>query len=438
MSIEESTQSTETTVVDTEQDVIVDNNEQSKVTQEEKPQGEVKENTQEKTGVPEGFSSKTEWAKSLVKEDESGSDREYTDEELDLLEEYWAGNLKDESKPEESEDKKEVEDKSEKESEASENDKKDEEEEDKEDSKTVLSSLDEQIMKEIGAKSKTEILEKIKGLRKAISGKLELAPEFNSLKKDYETLKQRSSNEIALWDDFRAGKQQAIDFVKKNYIPDLSLLDSKKSDTKNENKRPIIDKSKVVDEESADLINEALNTRDTEIDELKSQVKTLLEANKKHSKTLVEREVETNMVDEMVRTAAQLPHLKKIPNIREAIVSWREGKNDDRMDYFNDLFEIANKEGVNLLTALDIDKGRRSDFLIKKGKTDAKKEVYDRKPNRSLSDIQGKTGNFEQYSEDEIVAMERGEKPMPDVWFDDKDNFIKSKVPKELHDRFGL
>lgn len=397
--------------------------------------------------VPKEFGSKEEWLHDLIRRGEENPAVVYDETpggELDILQEYYDGKLKPKAPAKkDEEDSTEKDDSTEEEKKTPKEEKTEKEESEKAEKKEEppLSSLDNQIMKELGAKSKSEILEKIKGFRKAISGKLELAPEYQQIQKDNAILKQRMQNEIKLWEDYRAGRPEAVEFVKKNYIPDGTPKPQLKEGTarkETSDGRLRIDESELIDERGAQHINKVIDTLYDQLEEQRRITSELMSDKTKHSETMAHQTAEQKVVDEMVLVAEQLPHLQKVANIRQAIEKWRNGADDPRMEYFNDLFEIANKHNVDLPTAADIDRGRNSTLAIKRAASEAKKEVYDRKPNRSLSEVQGKQGEFKQFSDSEIQDMVYGKIPMPDSWFDENDNPVPSRIPKRAHRFFGI
>jgi hypothetical protein len=97
------------------------------------------------------------------------------------------------------------------------------------------------------------------------------------------------------------------------------------------------------------------------------------------------------------------------------------------------LFDIAKENGVNLLTALEIDKGRKAEFAVMKAKDDGKKEAYNHAPNRTLSDLQGvNISNPEDFTDEEVIKR-ANEHRLPEEWFDENDDPNFKVIPKKHH-----
>ena len=393
--------------------------------------------------LPEGISSHEQWLGELLAKENDPDRNDYTDEELDVLEAHYDGKLKPKTK-EESEAKAEKDSKKTK-AEGTTPDPKDKADEadvtpDAETFKNS-SSLDLSIMKEVGAKTKTEVIEKIKGLRKAISGKLESDPGYKQTVDSLKTLQATVKSERTLWADLMQGKQEAVDYVAKNYGIQIagkgSTVTPQQGATQTQQADPfVIPRDKFIDEDAADAVNGVLV-------QLRDKVVALEKNHEQYKKDLeaktqeVTKDQATNtIIDHMVRVAEQMDDLKNIPNLREAIIKWHKGGQDDRMEYFNDMFELANEKKVDLMTAMEIDRGRKAALAVKQAEVKGRKEAYNQKPNNSLSDIQGRAVNQqEEYSDAEITNMiETG--TMPDNWFDENDNPDPNRIPKKAWKEF--
>jgi hypothetical protein len=355
------------------------------------------------------------------------TDEELSDEELDILDNYHDGKLK---LPGES--KKEAEPKVNKKTE----EKAEKEEEDPEPDK---SSLDLQIMKEVGAKDKSEVAEKIKGLRQAISGKLEKAPEFQQVKADNKTLTDKINSEAQLMLDVKNGVPAAIEHLSKVYGLDLTAKGATPAKSENEiDSSELIKREDYVDEEVYNSVKKGFDAMTSRMDKLEGDNKAAkdeVEKNRAETSTI---QAESNLVDEIAEVASQLPGVSKIKNIKEAIRKWRGGNGDSRLDIFNDFFLLANQKKVNLLDAYKLDFADKAALKINEARVEGKKEAYTQNPNRSLSGIQGSKGESEnrQFTESQINEMEADSTKMPDSWFDDDDTPVKANVPKEAHKLF--
>lgn len=371
--------------------------------------------------------------------------KELSNEDIDILDEYYAGKLKPKKKEEakakdESSEKPEDETEEKLEGESEENEPEENKEEKDSESDVESSAVDLQLMKEVGAKNKAEVLEKIKGLRKAVSGKISSHPKFVQMKEDNAKLGEAIRREMLLFDHARQGRQEALDHIEKNYglkfVVKNSGVETESSQKKeSSSEAPKIDKDKFLDSDAANEVNNVIEKLYNALEEQKDITKNILTEREKEKEASTKKNAEIGLVDEMVTVSEQLPKLKSIPNIREAIQKWLDGTPDPRMEYYRDLFEIGNSKNVDLITALEIDRGRKARLSIAKAKDEGKKEAYERTPNRSLSDLQGKKADYGQYTEEQVEKMVR-EGNFPDEWFDANDRPDKNKIPQKLHKHF--
>jgi len=392
--------------------------------------------------LPEGVASEEAWLDNLLAIEHSPTRADFNDEELDILDKYYSGDLNPTHKSGSKSEKKSSEDTGRKEPESKDEDPESKAPDLQVDEETIKSSssLDLSIMKELGAKTKGEVVDKIRGLRKAISGKLESDPGYSEAKGKVDFLQKAAQNDTALWSDLMKGDPRAIQYAKQNYGLTITKGDAEPvksesgSDDSNKDNLFHIPREKFIDEDAADAVN-------TEVNKVLSGFKKELNDFKNfrveydknmlnQQQSLASSQAKNDVVDEMVQVAADIPQLKGVENIREAIQKWREGGVDARMDYFQDLFEIANKSKVNLITAQEIDKGRKASLSVVQAKEEGRKEAYSHTPNKSLSDIQGKNINKpEEYTEAQLVEMVETGK-MPDRWFDENDDPDPQKIPK--------
>lgn len=393
--------------------------------------------------LPEGIDSEVEWLEHLLKIQHDPGREPFNDDELDVLDKYYAGDLERDTgkkpEPKQKETNKEPEPKEDEETHS----------ESEEDSFEVdeatmndSSSLDLEIMKEVGAKSKTEIVSKIKGLRKAISGKLEADPGYKSLQENAEFMQKSIQNEKKLWDDLAKGNPRAIEYAKNTYGVDFGKGNTVSPNSDNDSPKNIsgdtfqVDPEQFIDEEAAEQVNGVLRLMKSKMDELEGFRTDMEKREMQTQNKLAEQEAQSTVVDEMVQIAENIPKLKGVKNVRQAIVKWRKGAPDARMNYFQDLFDIANEKNIDLVTALEIDQGRKARLSVKVAKEEGRKEAYSHTPNKSLSDLQGKhIDKPEEYSEAQIENMIYSGN-MPDHWFDKNDNPDPKQIPKNAWHHF--
>lgn len=456
MSVEDTAQTTETAQADAGEAQATPENEQAQSqesNQAEATQAEAQSQSESKDAgdkYPSGPPKEERLADIIEKEHallEEGKDvsKELSADELDLLDEFYAGKVKPKKKAEakaEEEGDEKPEEEGESKEDAEEPEKNDESEIESDD--VEMSSVDIQLMKEVGAKSKGEMLKKIKGLRKAVSGKVEAAPEFKQLKKDRDTFYTAIQNEMKLFDDARAGKPEALAHIEKSYklklVPENSSTETTSTTPEKSEGRPKIDKDKFIDSDAADEVNNVINALFDKVESLEKAAKDRTAERNTEKKASTVRKVNNDIIDEMVNVSEHLPKLRKIENIREVITKNLEkmkngGQTDPRLEYFNDLFEIGNSKKVDLMTALEIDRGRKAALQIAKAKDEGKKEVYEKKANKSLSDLQGRGGDYSKYTEEEVDRMIKTGN-MPDEWFNKNDEPDRSKIPKKFHKHF--
>ena len=106
----------------------------------------------------------------------------------------------------------------------------------------------------------TTHLKKVKDLRKAVSGKVDKAPEYLKIKKEHGDVLKRMQASANLWHDVRRGVPEAVQYVEKyfGFIPvlpgqqkpegDNSQQKDTGKDTDNQAGRIKLDKSKFIDD----------------------------------------------------------------------------------------------------------------------------------------------------------------------------------------------
>lgn len=247
--------------------------------------------------VPEGLDTKEEWLHTILEKEKSNPETDFSEDELDILDEYYEGRLK----------PKEFVAKIEKQETDSEDENPDADAENSNDDGSI-----ESVLKEVGAKDQKQLLGKIKDLRKFATGKVKGSPEFKQLQAESKDVSQRLQNEFNLMEDVQKGIPEAIAHFEKAYNVKLERPGQPEPKQKQETQS-----------EDSDL--EYLDeTAGKEISGLKSQVKELIGtvkelkgATEKTEEKFAGERVEASIVDEMVQVAERVNVLKEIPNLRQ-------------------------------------------------------------------------------------------------------------------------
>ena len=294
------------------------------------------------------------------------------------------------------------------------------------------------LMKEVGAKKPEEILAKVKDLRRTLGGK--------DAQKVAELTRQ-VQNEQALWQDVAKGVPAALAHAERVYgfkPAPVAPAQSPNAPAKAGEKggRSYISEDAFIEPESAKMVNDILRQRDAEIDELREAAKAFNEERARTQRDGAMTAAKAAVVDEMVTVAQRMEPLKAIPNLREAIADWYDkGKPDTRLEVFNELFEIAQKENCTITAAATIKRGLEADRLVAEAEERGRKSAYGHKPNPSLSGSQGgrnEQGNYSPLSNEQIEAMGEDHRLMPADWFDKDERPVKSKIPKKAWGLFGF
>jgi hypothetical protein len=289
------------------------------------------------------------------------------------------------------------------------------------------------VLKELGAKDAKDILPKVKELRKQLTGRD--AQTVTRLQKDLDTVMGRVRNEKALWDDVRGGKpeavQNALAFVEKAY--GIKLVPADQAQPVTLTGDGLIPRDKFIDGESADLVNGVLSKLTSRLDawEKKSQTEE-----QKRVETAATEKATNDAIDEMVTLAGKkgLETLSQIPNLRQAIKEWYQGKDDPRFEVFSQVMQLANERHVDLDMAWAYLRANGADLEIAKAKQDGIRQAYEQKPSKTLSGMQGKgQSEYTNYTDAQFQEMTENPRKVPQEWFDDNDQLVKSRVPKRGH-----
>ncbi len=339
-----------------------------------------------------------------------------TEAELDVFDEFTQGKLKPEGddEPEES-DLKESPETAEKPKAA-----------------PVLSDL----MKEVGAKSESEALEKVRELKR-FTGSRD-AQAYKALEQKHQSLERDSKAEMALWKDLAAGSPKAIQYLESQL---LAAKGRAGIPAQQAGPKPFIDPSKFAVPEEAEALNSALGehfgTLKSTIEKQAEIIRRLEESDNKRSTEHQMTQAQAKQLDEFVDVAAQIPDLKTVAGLRDKVSQWIGDPNAQipELQVLDEVMSIANKEQIPLRVAWKVLEADRLRGQIAGAEDRGVRKAFNHKPNPSLSDMQGRAGaTYTNYTDSQLKAMAAGRIEIPAEWFDKSDNLDKSKMPKRAVD----
>jgi len=375
--------------------------------------------------------------KELLKR-EKDPNASYTDAELDVLEKHYDPEKKPKAKaatPESDPEAEDTEQTVEKPKEKVEKDADEEEpapegdEADNSDSPEAKA-----ILKEVGAKSLKDAAAKIKELKSKLGGKdAQAVARLSKEKTDI------ISSGNALWKGLRENDPHAIAFAEKTFGVKFGGQQQAKAQNQSTGDR-FIDPDKFIDSESADLVEAAFQRQASTIKALEAKFGTIEQERDRHIQETVKQQATMSVVDEMAQIASRHPSLKGITGLRELAKNYLNGKDDARLEPFNELFDIAKDENCSLKAAYDIKRGRDSDFLTATAKQEGIKQAYNQKPNPSLSGQTGGRGevSYQPVTQAQIEKWENDPASHPASWYDKDDNLVQAKVPRGAWKMFGF
>jgi len=288
----------------------------------------------------------------------------------------------------------------------------------------------EEAMKKVGAKSPEELATKIDGLKALASGK-----ESEAVKAAKSELERAARSEAALWRDFMEGKPEALQYVEKAY--------GLKPKAQSQTQQPSGDFDPDVLADADALTGGITSKVIAQNKALQERLEKLEGTFQGHQKTIqeqgVRQTVAAQVVDEMIAVSQSLDGIKDIPGLRNLIIDRVvHGKEDPRLDAFNEIFQIAQDSGTSLQNALLIKKGRDSDLLVARAREEGLKQAYGHKPNKSLSSIQTEDANPQSYTDSQYAEMSNDFRKIPAHFFDGNGELNKAKIPKNGWAYFGI
>ncbi len=278
-------------------------------------------------------------------------------------------------------------------------------------------------MEKVGAKSPEELAAKIDGLKAVASGK-----ETEAVKAAKAELSRAAQNEQALWRDFMDGKPEALAYVEKAYGLRPKASPQQVQTPTDFDPEVLADADALTGGITSKVIaqNKALQDR---LDALEGKFTGYEKTNQQQA---INTQATASIVDEMLAVASEFPELKEAPGLRNAIIDRVvHGKEDPRLDAFNELFTIAQEAGTDLRNALLIKRGRDAAVLIERAKEEGLRQAYNHKPNKSLSSIQEEGAQPQSYTDAQYEAMSKNFRLIPDSFMDKDGNLDMKKIPEK-------
>lgn len=336
-----------------------------------------------------------------------------TDEELDLIDEYTKGKLKPEGESE------------------------DETEEKPKETKAAPVS---ELMKEVGAKSEAEALEKVRELKR-FTGSRD-AQAYKKLDEDFKALQRDSQSEMKLWADLKDAKNapKAIAYLESQLQAARSRHGIQTQPGQQPEGEVFIDpKSFAVPEEAAALnaaLGKHFGSLKSTIEKQADIIRRLEEGETKRSQEHQLTTAKSAQLDEFVDVAALIPDLKTIAGLRDKVNTWLSDPQAviPELQVLDQVMAEANKEGVPLRVAWKMVEADRLRQQVAGAEDRGIKKAFSHKPNPSLSDVQGRAAHYTNYTDTQLKAMAGGKMEIPGEWFDKNDNLDKTKMPKRAVD----
>lgn len=365
-----------------------------------------------------------------------------TNDELDILDEHWAGKLKPDSGEDPEGEEEPV------------PDDKPPEPKPKAEKPAGNETLTE-LQKELGAKTVEEILPKLRDLKKltgtrdaqaAARFERELTEERRQRAVDQEATK----SELQLWEDVKKGVPKAIEYLEQKVALARQRHNLPARAPQGEQGRQgqqgaqgggaptFIDRTKFTFPEEADALNDALGSQFGEMRGLiQQQAETIRQLQEKDGKRDQEHlfsKAQSDQFEETMSVASLIPELKNVPGLRDKVVEWIRNPEAviPELSVLQEVMDIANQNKANLRIAWDSLEARRLRGQVAKAKDEGVRSAYDHKPNQSLSNLQGKGGvPYTNYTDTQLRAMERDHTLIPDAWFGKDGNLDEKAMPEK-------
>lgn len=316
----------------------------------------------------------------------------------------------------------------------------------------------EAAMKEVGAKTVSEMVDKIKELRKAVSGRD--AQAYAQLEARFKEVEAFRRSEVQLYEDAKAGKPEALEFIEKHRglkvvpagAPAAPVL-GKDGKSLPAAAAPAAEEPPFTPEDDQ-LVGGALSKMHQYNQGLRAQMEQLhqklntalevVEADKAaRAQASAEQTAKSQTVQEMLEVAQFHDELKALPELQGRLADFLQGKDDAQISpFFTRLFEIAKQERCSLKAAFYMERGRNADALIAKAREDGVRAAMGKPENKSLSPLPASEtpgAGQDTATESQLAAYEAGDtRALPESWFDANGDFIPAKVPQKFHERLAI
>lgn len=296
-----------------------------------------------------------------------------------------------------------------------------------------------QTLKRVGAKSVDELPAKIDGLLKQISGKdaqavATLTRELDGFKAK-ENIFNGASQLIA---DLKSGNPKAIAYLQK----ELGVtLPSGSSPTD----KPFTEEADLLTDGALSRAWEREKALEQKLNQFESK---LTEGEKRVQAEQTQQRAKSQVVDEALAVAQFLPELKDLPNLRNRILEFQAGKDDPGLAPLAEVFDFVVQQHKDKGLVLDPEtafftlRGKNMDAMIAAAEEKGRKEAYNYKPNKSMSQVatedpQPQTFTKSQYENMGLPYGHRDKVEIPDQWYTNG-RLDQSKIPRDAWSYLGL
>lgn len=287
-------------------------------------------------------------------------------------------------------------------------------------------------LKEVGAKTVEELPAKIQELRKALSGKDAQAVAQVTKERDTARTDLQAANKLI--SDLQAGKPEALKFL-------TEKLGIKLPDGKPQPAQPFT-------KEDDDLVGGALSRAFEQTQALRSRLEQIeakaQEGEQTRQQEQVQSKAKSQVVDEALAVAHLIPELKALPNLRNRIIDFQAGKDDPELSTLSEVFDYvvnAHAEKGLMLdpeTAFYVMRGKNMDAALAAAEEKGRKEAYNHKPNKSMSNVSTEEQSQQTYTDEQVKSWDHDASKIPNEFFDKDMNLDKKKIPQKYWPKFGL
>jgi hypothetical protein len=302
----------------------------------------------------------------------------------------------------------------------------------------------EPVYKAVGAKDKTQLAEKVKGLVNEVKKLSGTQGEVGRLLKsagvqDIKGLTQELQGSRILHqlvEDLKAGKPEAFNFIGVKGAPPAQ--------EKYTGERP----ENVLDDGLFDYVAPQLKAANDRAEALERKLAAMegklapWERDQANNAAIQARNTQkSNIINEMttlIDSTEGLWDSKKSGPLAKALHEYYDTPADAAhhpdLNPILEILEIARTKNLpDLETALALWERKNGGSLIAKARAEAREPFIGKAPNVGLSDRQGNhNGQFKTFTEATVKEMAAGRRPIPREWTDAQGTFLLDKVPAHL------